>query len=516
MEQIRYTVARPGKYGLLIALWIVVLSAVAATVYILFPPTERTVTESYILSDTHRPMEIYRYLRCQAKLEACLPYLADLEDGEYQAAFLGTYPLEYYEGEEFGIYRGINTLKLDPAADNIMELSGMLEQLTACDAPLERIYLGIDPVRLERHLSWEKDLDWEKSIAALIQEYEEIQWEVLLAYPSLAEWQKLPEEEREQAMAGYERAMEALLPVENLMLFYAGGQEWLICNQDNYEREGTLNSSVSHNMLLKIFCDQNYLVTEENREDMLEELEETLENWQEKPPEVKGHEEYTLVFLGDSVIGNYTDSLSVPGVVANFTGARVINCGYGGLCMSLGESGSAGVKVAEDLIANRPEELPEGIPARGGIQEFHSSPVANDRLVFFLNYGINDYMLGRPLESEDAYDVTTYKGAMRTALEQLMAAYPGAQIVVMTPTFINYYGYGTQTMSDVGGVMTDYVEAAVAVAGEYALPYMNNYEDMEVDAENEKELLADGVHPNEKGRFRMGLLICRKLNEILP
>lgn len=519
MEQIRQTIARPKRYGFLAVIWILVLAAVAMAAYVLFPPSQHDIIEDYSVSDAHRPAEAYRYLRCQAKMEACQPYLADLEEGEFQAVFLAMYSLENYVQEDFAVYRGIPTMKMEPSLDNAMELLellGMLEELLEEGLPIERIYLGLDPVKLEQHLSWEEELDWQGTIAALLQEHEEIQWEVLLAYPSLQEWLQLPEQEQRQAEAAYERAMEALTAVEQLQLYYPGGQEWLICNQDNYAGEGMLNASVSHNLLLKVFCDRNYLITRDNREAALEELKETLELWRYEAPYVKRQEGYTLVFLGDSIIGNYTDSLSVPGVVKNFTGAQCINCGYGGLCLSKEDSGIAGVDVINALIQGSAQELPENVPAWEGIQELSRMEVSADRLVFFLNYGINDYMLGHPVESADAYAVTTYKGAMRTAVEQLQEAYPGAQIVIMTPTFISYYEYGTQRLSDAGGIMTDYVEAAAAVAGEYGLPCMNNYVDMEVNEENEKELLADGCHPNEKGRLRMGLLICRRLNDLLP
>ena len=516
MEQIRCTTARPRGYGFLIAIWILTLAAVAMVIYTLFPPSERTMAEAIDAADTHRAAETYRYLRYRDKLEACQPYLGDLEDGEYQALFLAMYSLENYAEEDFGTYRGINTLKLEPAADNTMELAGMLELLLSSDILPERIYLGLDPVKLKHHLVWEEEPDWQEMITALSQEYEELQWEILLSYPSLAEWLELSDEERRQTVSGHEQAVETLVEMDNMQLFYIGGKEWLICNQDNYTDRGVLNASVSHNLLLQVFCDHKFQVTEINQEEVFEELEETLELWQEDAPDIKERTEYTLVFLGDSIIGNYTDSLSVPGVVQNFTGAKAVNCGYGGICLSEGEAGICGVDVVNSLIGGLADAIPDNVPAHSGIQKLNQSAIESGKLVFFLNYGINDYMVGHPVESEDAYDLTTYKGALRTAIERLQQTYPEARIVVMTPTFINTYENGNQRMSEVGGVMTDYVEAAVAVSQEYDIPCMNNYRDMEVDAENEKELLADGVHPNEKGRFRMGLLICRKLNELLP
>lgn len=239
------------------------------------------------------------------------------------------YSLESFEEEDFHSYRGVDTLKIDLVFENALELQGALSKLLACHTQPQRIYLGIDPMKLERHLLWERELDWQASVAAFVEEQEEIEWEMLLAYPSFGEWQSMTEEGREQGIAGYGRAMEALTSLENLLLFYVGDQEWLICNEQNYVGEGVLNASVTHRLFLHIFCDQGYRVTADNRKERLRELEETLGAWRQDPPFVKERSDVVLVFLGDSMFGNYTDSTGVPGVVENFTKARCINCGYG-------------------------------------------------------------------------------------------------------------------------------------------------------------------------------------------
>ena len=516
MEQIRKTTALSRLfYGLLIFAWVLALASVAVVLYDLFPPAERRVTESFAAADAHRPAEAYRYLRYQDKMEAYQPYLEALAGGEYEAVFLSMYSLESFEEEDFRSYRGVPTLKIEPVFENSLELLEALKRLLSCDALPERIYLGIDPVKLERHLVWEEDLDWQGTIAAMVREHEEISWEVLLAYPSLAEWQQQPEAAQKQGVAGYERAMEALAPLENLLLFYIGGQEWLICNQDNYAGEGTLNASVTHTLMLNIFCDQYYAVTGDNRKDMLKELEETLDRWQHDPPFVKERTDDTLVFLGDSIFGNYKDSASVPGVVANFTGAKCINCGYGGICLSVGNGGVAGVEVIANLCDGQTGDIPEGVAAYSGIQDFAQSGSGGGRLMFLLNYGINDYIQGHPVESEDKYAVTTYMGAMRTGIEQLQAIYPGAEIVVLTPGYITYRDNGTQVDGESGGVLAEYMEAAVKAAQEYGLPYMNIYEELETCAAEDNLLEKDGIHLNEKGRFYLGMLICGKLNDMV-
>ena len=441
--------------------------------------------------------------------------MVTLANGEYEAVFLAMYSLESFDQEDFRSYRGVSMLKLEPVFDNSLELLGVLEQLLSCDELPERIYLGIDPMKMERHFTWEEELDWQRTIAALIREHEEISWEVLLAYPSLAEWQLLTETERAQGIAGYRRAMETLAPLENLLLFYIGGQEWLICNQDNYIKDGTLNASVTHTMMLSIFCDQNYIVTEDNQEGLLEELEETLDIWRQNPPYVKARADNTLVFLGDSIFGNYTDSTSIPGVAEYFTGANCINCGYGGICMSAGSSGMAGIDVIANLCNGQTGDIPEDKAAYSGIQSFVQSGETNRNLTFLINYGINDYLSGKPVEAEDKYAENSYSGAMRTWIEQLQMFYPNAKIVVLTPSYITYWNCGTQIADEDGGILKEYAEAAIKVAQEYGLPYMNIYEDLEICAETEDILLADGVHLNGRGRFRLGMMICEKLDDIM-
>ncbi len=514
MEQIRQTVALPRRYySFIVMIWTLALGLAAVVLYILFPPAERSIMGACVAADAHRPAEAWRYLRFQVKMELCQPYLESMAEGEYEAVFLAMYSLEAYEMESFRKYRGLDTLKIEPVLENSMELLGILEQMLSDDMSVERVYLGIDPVKMERHLSWEDELDWQQTIGALMQKHEEVTWEVLLAYPSFTEWQLLSKEERKRGIEGYERAMNVITSQENTLLFFIGGQEWLICNQENYQGNGTLNASIADRVMLNVFCDQHYRVTADNQREMIKELEETLYNWQSEPLYVRRREGEMLVFLGDSIFGNFTDSSSVPGVVEYFTGACCINCGYGGICLSAGSGDVVGVDVIGNLCNGGTGDIPEGTPAYRGIQSFLQSNMESRRIVFLLNYGINDYLVGNPVETEDKYEITTYAGAMRTGIELLQAAFPNAEIVVMSPSYITYWDEGTRIGSETGSVLTEYVDTAVRVAREYGLYYINVYEHMKSCAEEEL-LTADGVHPNESGRFYLGRLICGKLNEI--
>ena len=124
----------------------------------------------------------------------------------------------------------------------------------------------------------------------------------------------------------------------------------------------------------------------------------------------------------------------------------------------------SGMDVITNLCGGQAGDIPEGVAAYEGVQEFSRIEQGEGRLVFFLNYGINDYMQGLLVESGDKYDTATYAGAMRVSIEQLQAAYPGAEIVVITPGYITYWENGSLVANETGGTLAEYAEAAIEVA----------------------------------------------------
>ncbi|MCM1118708.1 MAG: SGNH/GDSL hydrolase family protein [bacterium] len=494
--------------------WILALAAaVAVALLILLPPAERVMAEAYTVAGTHWPAEAGRHQRYVAKAESCAPYLERMETGEHEMIFLSMYSLESFAEEDFLFYRGISIVKMEPVLDNSLELLSVLELLLSGGTLPERVCLGIDPVKLGSHFSWEEEPDWRQAVAALIERHEEIQWEVLLSYPSLTEWQQMTDDERERGITAYGQAMRSLSALDNVTLFYIGGLEWLICNQDNYAGESVLNASVTKTMMLRMFCDGNHVVTQDMCAEALEELRRTLDTWGSEPACAQTSSDDTLVFLGDSVFGNYTDSASIPGVVENFTGAKCINCGYGGITLTK-VGNMSGVDVVENLCNGQTGDIAETVTAYSGIREFVREGTGDGRLIFLLNYGINDYMVGHPIAAEDRYAADTYAGALRTVIERLQSSYPEAEILIVTPGYITFYDCGTYLAGETSRPLREYADEAVRVAQEYGLPYMDIYDALERYAREEEVLLADGVHPSERGRFLLGRLICEKIGEL--
>ena len=61
--------------------------------------------------------------------------------------------------------------------------------------------------------------------------------------------------------------------------------------------------------------------------------------------------------------------------------------------------------------------------------------------------------------------------------------------------------------------MTDYVKAAADVASEMDILFLNNYTESGINKKTEKQFLADGTHPSERGAFLLGRNLIRKLEE---
>ena len=116
--------------------------------------------------------------------------------------------------------------------------------------------------------------------------------------------------------------------------------------------------------------------------------------------------------------------------------------------------------------------------------------------------GTNDYFTGQPVSNPDnPYDPYTFSGALRTGIQNLQSTYPDATILLLTPPFSSYFTNGTELNSDVGDVLTEYVDAVVQVATDMHVDCINNYTGLAINEDNHTEYLSDGVHLNETGRF---------------
>lgn len=426
--------------------------------------------------------------------------------GDYQAAFLSMFPLDTFKEEDFALYRGLKVMKSSYTFTGVSELASALVQVLDTKKNIDTVYIGIDPEKIVNSDEIKNEL------VPLLQNKSQITFEILLSFPSMDYWVQKSAEETNQALMAYKQQPTLFFDMQNVTIYFLGSEEWLVCNGGNYIGEFVINDQVARKLMLHTFCDHNFQLSPENANTRLNGMEKLVTRMREEPPVYENQTGLAVVFLGDSIIGNYVDSLSIPEVVRSLSKAEVFNCGYGGTTAAESEDSPICLtSIVAGLIEGDLSVLPMDSQAYLGLKQFQKAEY--ERLTFVINYGLNDYMKGNPLKGEDPYDATTYSGALRTAVRDLREAYPEAQIILMAPNFTIFYNNGTDVNGERAGKLTDYVDMVVKVGKELSAGCMNNYKDMGINEENQSAYLADGCHLNEEGRYLLGQRIVEKIQE---
>lgn len=440
--------------------------------------------------------------------------LSDLEAEDVKGVFFAMYPLESYDVEDFAFYRGIQTVMLESPLPGGMETVAFLKKALQRTQHLEAVYVGLSKnVAIkdldDRIQQWiEEKQKWEEDLLKLAKENPQIRFHIMLEYPDISQLAELSDRERNTLFDWY-RELAVLFTtgedVDNIALFLPGAEEWLSANPANYLDNGMPNKEAAGFALGQMICNDSYRVDAASIEAKLEDMETAIVRSREWTVTDK---EYTYVFFGDSVIGNYTDSMSIPGVVQGFTGARVINCGYGGMSAAKKDEEDLGISgVVDAFLAGEYSAFEEDKAVKNGIASYHEAitEIRTDKLVFFFSLGLNDYMTGCALRERQSGDLYSFEGAMKSAVNKLKAAYPDCKIVLMTPNFLGLFHNGTDNIN--GQVFLDFVESIRGLSAELDAPLIDVFAESGITEKNQLFYLADHCHPNECGRYQIGRLV---------
>ena len=420
-----------------------------------------------------------------------LQRLADqktLRNGEYNSVFLSMFPIDTFDEADFMHFRGDQLAKITTILPNCRTLKSYLNDVSKSGNQLRVLYLGVDPRKVN---------------AAQVLQFRDmfpgVQLEVIPAYRPLSDW--LADPKADETLKAYVDLAQHLLDQQNIRVFSFFAQEWIIANPANYEEGLLLREETAR--LLYVYTDDLHhcQFTREDFFPRIGDLENLLQEAKSGAYTFPDLSDWDIAFFGDSVIGNYKGSHSIPNLVASLSGANCYNCGWGGTTAS-GSDPSSGVNVIKSYFDGILPEIPENV----GVQDDFRRKLADaqnasgKRELFVLHYGINDYLKGVLLESEDPYDPNTYCGALRTIIETIRQNRPNASIFLMTPTPLICYHHG----EDVGGEncspLSAFVEAIGKIAREYDLPVQDTYHDV-IPIENMTHLMDGEIHPNEYGRY---------------
>ncbi|MCH5275046.1 MAG: SGNH/GDSL hydrolase family protein [Lachnospiraceae bacterium] len=433
---------------------------------------------------------------------------------DYNAVFFSTFPIDHYMAEDYASYDASYPLMTSYCIPNMNVLNEYFTNVSNSSNEVNTVYLGVRP-----------DIITADDLLNLMDTWADIRFEVIMAYPSLDYWRGLDEEEYLAAMAAYTDFVNTLMSCyedleglpDNLSVYFYNSTEWLVGNNTNYESNFDVNEGISHSLSLYSSQDYGYQLTLENYKDTLNDFEVLVNDCRTETESVYPNlSEWDVVFFGDSVIA-FSETSSIPGAFSGLTGAHTYNCGKGGCAATVleGNYEYPGLPIVVDaFLAEDLSLFSEGTQIYAGMADYFEHSDISRHQCFVLNFGLNDYFLGRPIRSDDPYDIYTYEGALRTAIEKLQNAYPDAEIILLSPTFTSHFENGLQPLSDVGGQLPDYVAAAISICDEKGLYYYDSYNLLGIDANNCATYLPDGCHPNEATRYIMAQEIAKLIGSI--
>lgn len=442
-----------------------------------------------------------------------------------ECLLLSMLPTERFDGEDFEYFRGVSTVKASHRFENLYDIRDFFDAL---EVSPEQVYLVLDPAFIGSRYGFHASLYsrvYQDTLLAAVRENGNTSYEILLPYYSQEYWRGLSEKEREDMISSYRDFVNIFCGEPNIVFYFLGAEEWLIANPANYEAENSCHEAVTRTIVAFTFRDETYRLTVDNMEDRFQRIRELAED-RSTDPLLAGYDlgtsadlsDMDIVFFGDSVIGNFTDSTSIPGVVAGLSGAAVYNFGVGGTTAAFrGDPAEMSLlPVVEAFLSEDVSLLSEEQHVKRDMEEYISghAPGENRSICFILNFGLNDYFIGIPVGSQKPEDARScYEGALGLAVTLLREAYPDCRIILMTPNYSVEFHGGTDIQSPAGGTLSEYAEAVRNVAEQRQVEVIDNFAESGIGADNVWTYILDGTHPNELGRYIIGRRIVRHLCE---
>ncbi len=227
-----------------------------------------------------------------------------------------------------------------------------------------------------------------------------------------------------------------------------------------------------------------------------------------------------VCIFGDDQFDHYRQADGIAALVSKYCNAEVFNCAISGTTAAMDESDNTSdrhwgsVSLCGMTRAAAGELEPGFISVYEDAYRSFLSCDMSKVDVFVLSYGANDFRGSYKLATDYTEDRYTYAGALNYSVRMLRRQYPGAQIIVITPSYAVYfdgdkYLGDTNTYRNSYGSMIEYVAAAIRVAEAYRSDYIDAYRWMGITGDNYWQYLDDGVYFNGQARRRMAQMISR-------
>ena len=215
--------------------------------------------------------------------------------------------------------------------------------------------------------------------------------------------------------------------------------------------------------------------------------------------------------------------MDISSYLREYTQATVYNAAFGGCRMSSHKTSHNpfSMNTLADAITSKDYSLQKNAIANySSLPSYFSRTVSVLENLDFANvdiitiaYGTNDFTGGQ--------SIADVENALRYSIETIQNAYPNIDIVICSPTYRFWMDEKGNFIDDsntreIGGVkLTDYIQLYSAVATEYGIYMIDNYNGSGINETNRAEYFngADGVHLNKAGRQMIAEYMAKELYE---
>lgn len=392
-------------------------------------------------------------------------------------------------------------------------LCGTLDTIERDDYP-SRLLLGLDPYAIYLQSCSNEEL-YRKNLEFICDIASNNPWTLIYVYlpeDNAEKWNSLSEDELAKARLSYILMVKLFSEHQNIWTYYHSTDEWLLYSDSvrTGSENGLVRKEIIDSYMVKDISDLDttYMLNQTNVNDRMDKVITLSHRYDETVAGYADLSDKKVIFLGDSVLGNYRNETSIPSFFADMTEAKVYNLGIGGAsCTDLTSAGTAAGtafgyltgKSGSDDFERNCRELDAYSSYRLAASDLKGSDGSG--IIFVLEYGLNDYFTGVPAES--------FSAALSGAIGCIKETYPESRIVVLSPGYIGMYENGTVITSDTGSVLDSYRDAVRDVAGSYHAELLSLTSDFGFIQEDiYTYLYADAVHYNEIGRYRIARVMA--------
>lgn len=415
----------------------------------------------------------------------------------YDTVLLSMFPVSTYPRDLFYTYRRMRVFAADHVLPHLTTVYRYMDRIQQSGNDVHTVYLGFLPDKVSL-----------AEISELTASYPNYFFELIMPCPFRDYWENLSDRDYSRVLEAYCSCLSDVGLLTNARLYCYTPYEWIITNPALYKDTWLVSEDLGFFIVANTYREYPYLVTEGNSAKLESQLRTLTANLRSAPPDYPDHSDITLVFFGDSIFGNYSGGMSIPGIINGLTGAAIYNLGLGGSTASRTDRSPLSLPEAVNaFFTGNPSVFPEDHQAYSELTRYCSSAADDDRdRCYIINVGLNDYFDGCPVRSEDPWDSATYTGAIRTTVSLIREHSPESRIILCTPN----YSPVVTSIADAGG-LKEYADAVLSLAGELNVDVVDNFYDLGINAANYEQYLGDAVHPNESCRFRIAQDIIKTL-----